>query len=147
MFTSLSWMPEVEYELWVPLGAEVKIQSASGSIQVRRRDNDIWAKTVSGIIELEDIRGDMETKTISGAVYINDSKGTIISHSVSARIQIDEVQGDMVLDTTSGKITSEFEMVLEGASEKRELQGTINEGDTIIILKTTSGDISLRKLR
>ena len=199
----------VDYELWVPLSAEVSAQSVSGSIQVVERENDVWAKTISGTLKIEGIVGDVEAKTTSGAIEVRDVEGESIladstsgkvtleeiegiieAHSVSGRVKIEDskgaaksvrttssgiwvelkeiteavstmlltsISGDVTLllpqdisadieaKTTSGRIRSEFKVMVESEIEKRSLRGTIGEGGIKITLKTISGDISLEK--
>ena len=198
----------VDYELWIPLAAEARAQSVSGSIQVAERNNDVWAKTVSGAIQLGNIQGDVEAKTVSGEIQIEqvqgdlavgttsgrvalkEIEGIIEAHTISGRVKIlnssgaaksvrttsgdiwveleeiektapgmllsstsgdvslflpEDISADIEANTTSGRISSEFRILIEGELGKRTIRGTIGEGGIKIRLKTTSGDISLRK--
>ena len=198
----------VDYKLWIPLAAEARAQSVSGSIQVAERNNDVWAKTVSGAIQLGNIQGDVEAKTVSGEIQIEqvqgdlavgttsgrvalkEIKGIIEAHTISGRVKIlnssgaaksvrttsgdiwveleeiektapgmllsstsgdvslflpEDISADIEANTTSGRISSEFRILIEGELGKRAIRGTIGEGGIKIRLKTTSGDISLRK--
>ena len=199
----------VDYELWVPLSAEVQAESVSGNIEIIERNNDVWAKSVSGTIGIERILGDTEARTTSGAIKITkvegdsiiadstsgkvtlqEATGIIEAQSVSGRVKISDSKGsvesvravsgsiwvelteiteyppDMVLTsvsgditlllpenisaeidakTTSGRISSEFNILVGGEIENRRVRGTIGEGGIQITLKTTSGDISIEK--
>ncbi|GAI47108.1 unnamed protein product, partial [marine sediment metagenome] len=52
---------------------------------------------------------------------------------------------DLDVSTVSGEINTGFKVLIDSVS-KRKLQGEVGTGGFIIELKTTSGDISLRKL-
>ena len=62
--------------------------------------------------------------------------------SVSGTIEIQRIKGDAETKTMSGAIGM---TKVEGEIGKQRLRGTIGEDDIGIILKTTSGDISLEK--
>jgi len=248
-----SWFqrPRVNYELWVPEGATLRITASSGNINVEGQRSDVRANASSGNIELADIWGAIDAGTSSGSIRAEDSKGDIIArsssggirilgveategelndirvHATSGRIvlknieanidaetssgniSIDNSQGNISascssgginiveaqgaveslrtssgkiyveleevdedasemsfqsssgdislflpadidaevdIRTTSGRISTDFRIAVEGTLEKNELQGTIGAGGTLIRLRATSGDVSLRSL-
>jgi len=152
---------------------DVEVKTTSGAIEVREVEGEsIVVDTTSGKVTLEGVEGIMEVHTVSGRVKISDSKGATksvrttsgdiwveleeVTESIS-RMLLTSTSGDVTLllpegvaagvdaQTTSGRISSEFKILVEGKIEKRSLRGTVGEGGVKITLKTTSGDISLGK--
>lgn len=152
---------------------DTEARTISGVIEITRVEGkSIIADSTSGRVTLQEVTGIIEAHSVSGRVKISNSKGSAksvrtISGSIWVELmQIGESPPDMVLTsvsgditlllpgtisaqidakTTSGRISSEFKILVEGEIEKRRLRGTIGEGDIGITLKTTSGDISLEK--
>jgi len=151
----------------------VEAKTTSGAIEVRDVEGEsIVADSTSGKVTLDKVEGIIEAHSVSGRVNIEDSKGAAksvrttsggiwvelkeVTETVS-RMLLTSTSGDVTLllpkdisadidvQTTSGRIRSEFKILVEGEIEKRSLRGTIGEGGIKITLKTTSGDISLEK--
>lgn len=132
---------KVDYELWVPLTAQVRAASISGSIQVEERGNSVSAKTTSGDIELKEIQGQIEADTTSGDIYVSQSEGNAVLHSTSGEIQAEQLVGDINVRTTSSAITLEE---IEGIVEAHSTSGRINILDArggAKSIKTISGSI------
>jgi len=152
----------VDYELWVPLSAEVNAQSISGSIQIMERENDVWTKTISGTLKIEGVVGDVEAKTTSGAIEIKNTEsesivadstsgevnvqevvGIIKAHSVSGRVRIADSRGGVKsVRTTSGGIWVELKKVSQAVSSM--LFTSISGNVTLLLPKSISADIDAR---
>ena len=85
-----SWFrrPRVNYELWVPEGATLRIIASSGNINIGGQRGDVRASASSGSIELANIWGAIDAGTSSGSIRVEDSKSDIIAHSSSGSIKI-----------------------------------------------------------
>ena len=115
--TSLSAVPRVDYQLWLPLGAAVQLESVTGDIRVEERHSKVQAKMTTGDIELLDIWGDIEVYSTSGDIYIERSRGTIMGSSTTGDIKIFEARGAVSsLHTTTGDIWVELEDIDTTAS-------------------------------
>ena len=105
----------------------MKISDSKGAAKsVRTTSGDIW-------VELEEV-----TETVSRMLLTSTSGDVTL-------LLPEGVSADVDAQTTSGRISSEFKILVEGEIGKRRLQGIIGEGGIRITLKTTSGDISLGK--
>ncbi len=152
---------------------DAEVKTTSGAIKITQvKGESIIADTTSGKVTLQEVTGIIEAHSVSGRIKIADSKGvakSVRTTSGSIWVELKEitesppdmvltsVSGDVTLllpsnisaeidvQTTSGRISSEFKIMVEGEIEKRRLRGTIGEGDIRITLKTTSGDIALEK--
>ena len=152
---------------------DVEAKTVSGEIKIEEAQGDMTLDTTSGRISLEGIEGIIEAHTVSGRVKILNSRGaarSIRTTSGDIWVELEEIKetasgmllsstsGDITLflpkdaavnieaETTSGRISSEFRILIEGEIGKGKIRGTIGEGGIKIRLKTTSGDISLRSL-
>ncbi len=107
-----SWFrqPRVNYELWVPEGASLRIVASSGNINIEGQRSDIRASASSGNIELADIWGAIDAGVSSGNIRVENSKGDIIARSSSGDIRIlgvEAVEGEqnyVRVNATSGSI-------------------------------------------
>ena len=140
---------EVDYELWVPLSAEVIAESVSGSIEVVERENDIWARTVSGTVEIRGIVGDVEAKTTSGAIEIRAAQGeSILADSTSGEVRLEEVVGIVEVRSVSGRVRIADS---KGAAKSvRTTSGDIwvelkelDEAVSSMLFTSVSGDVTL----
>ena len=95
-----SWFrrPRVNYELWVPEGASLRVAASSGNINIDGQRSDVRANASSGDVELVDIWGAIDAGTSSGSIRVEDSKGDIIARSSSGSIRIlgvEAVEGEL----------------------------------------------------
>jgi hypothetical protein len=62
----------VDYELRVPTGSTVEVESAAGDVEVSGVDNNATVRTESGDIAVEDIQGSIVVEALSGDVTIGE---------------------------------------------------------------------------
>lgn len=150
----------------------IVLQSTSGKIEVEALIGDVEVKTTSNNITLDRIEGIVKADSTSGRIKILDSRGGASSirttsadiwvefkelEETLARMEFHSTSGDILLmlpedigatieaDTTSGRIRTEFPVLVEGTMARGELRGTIGDGGIRIKMHSTSGDISLQK--
>ena len=126
-----SWIKNarVDYQLWIPEAASVRLESVSGAIQMEEHLNRVYAKTVSGSIKLNNIKGNVEVKTVSGQVSARQIKGDIRANSVSGSLIFRDSQGSLsFLHSTSGRIEAELTAIDKDASDMSlsTVSGSIN---------------------
>jgi DUF4097 and DUF4098 domain-containing protein YvlB len=127
--------------------------------------------TSAGSIHVKVARGALVAKTSGGEVSIGDARDTITAHtsagSIHAKISA-QPQGDCELTTSGGPIvltlsgTLAFDLdartsggavnteipvltTVVGENKKSGLKGKINGGGKELVLKTSAGDITIRK--
>ncbi|OOC53898.1 MULTISPECIES: DUF4097 family beta strand repeat-containing protein [Nocardiopsis] len=81
----------VDYEVAVPEGTAVTVE------------------TVSGRISVENVHGELNLTSTSGQVRVDDTSGDVTAESTSGRIDVTGARGSLVAETTSGRITAEGE--------------------------------------
>ena len=127
-----SWFrnPRVNYELWVPEGATLRITASSGNIDVEGQRSDVRANASSGSIELADIWGAIDTGTSSGSIRVEDSKGDIIARASSGSIKI------LGVEATEGELNDVRVGASSGSIVLKDIEANIDA-------ETSSGGINI----
>lgn len=142
-YPTFSWIrnARVDYQLWIPEATSVRLESVSGTIQMKGHLNRVYAKTVSGKIKLENIRGNVEVKTTSGDVVIGNVQGDLAWSSTSGDLDLANLVGDLDLHTTSGEVSGhEINGDIKASSVSGDLAFLDSQGG-LSYLHTTSGKI------
>ena len=109
---------------------KVDVSSGSGSIDVNRLTGGLDAHTASGSINVAGTpSADWELHTSSGTINLEIPDGTPF------RVQA---------STSSGQINSDHQLAVTSLS-RRELQGTVGAGGSLVAARTASGSIHIRK--
>ncbi|WP_017538800.1 DUF4097 family beta strand repeat-containing protein [Nocardiopsis halophila] len=135
----------VDYEVTVPLGAEVEVRTASGEVEVVGVDGAVRAESVSGPIEVEDLGGGAVLETVSGMIEVDGADGSVEARSVSGEMEMEGLDVDrLAAESTSGVIE------VEGAFSAAELESTSGMVEVLtrerfdsLRAETTSGEVEL----
>ncbi|MDX1943598.1 MAG: hypothetical protein SFU99_23730 [Saprospiraceae bacterium] len=106
---------ETRYEVLVPAGASISLETISGDIEIKGLPNGIYAKSISGFVDLalqSNAKADLNFKSVTGEIYTD----------------FDNIKLD-------GKSTS----------YSKRLNAPLNGGGSRVSLETVSGDIFFRK--
>lgn len=153
--------------------AQVEARSVSGEVRVRAVRAPVRAKSVSGDVLVDGVEGSVEGSTVNGDIEIRGStisradlasvsgfvrmEGTL---TPSARLDARSVSGDITLvlpadtaadfqaTTFSGSIRNDFGPEARRVCQytpERELNFATGSGGARIVLKSHSGNISLRQ--
>mgnify|MGYP003974854265 FL=1 len=143
-------------------GGAVEAETSAGGIEVDGSGGPVVVKTSSGGIEIEDARGYIEAKTAAGGI------------EAELAISDPEVDTHCTLETSAGNVTiylpaklkatidaelriegrphrkyeiiSDFPIEIDGERGRRITgEGAINGGGDLIKLRTTNGDIEIKK--
>jgi len=131
---------------------DLHLRSSDGDIRVGSVGGDLVAETSDGNIEVKDIKGDLEAKTSDGDIevtFAESPEGACQLKTSDGNIRVRLVEDATVeLDarTGDGRIYSEFPMSERGEKREGVLRGKINGGGPELYLKTSDGDIDLKKL-
>jgi DUF4097 and DUF4098 domain-containing protein YvlB len=137
-------MGETRYELSVPQGVRLILESTSGDIratdvngsaEVRTTSGDIQLQgangridisTTSGDIEASRLRGDIEVGAVSGEFEVSDVEGTIRVETVSSDIVLKNIRvREATAETVSGEIIYEGSVVRDGRYDFRAHSGNV----------------------
>ncbi|CAL9346604.1 hypothetical protein SUDANB121_00391 [Nocardiopsis dassonvillei] len=115
----------VDYDIAVPAGVEVQVETVSGEVTVTGLEGGVEASSVNGLVEVTDVTGDVRVETTSG------------------RIEVAGITGSVDLESTSGSITA--------AGEGERLHASSTSGDVDLTgftagsveAESTSGRVSV----
>ena len=126
----------------------IRTSSTSGDIIVRDYTGDVDAGSTSGDISLLDgiDNEDVDVSTVSGDIFIEQdvvSDMKLRSTSGDVRINLPEdSQFYLDISTVSGDINHDFSIKVI-SSGRRDLEGTVGDGDDRIMISTISGDVTI----
>jgi len=101
---------ETRYEVVVPAGAAVSLETISGDIEIKGLPNEIYAKSISGFVDLalqSNAKADLSFKSVTGEIYSDfdvklDGKSTSYSKRLTAplngggaRVALETISGDI----------------------------------------------------
>lgn len=135
----------VDYQILVPGGVSVGIDTIGGDVEVNDVSADVWISTISGDISIAHVTGDVEAKTKSGDVEANGIGGDLKCASLSGDIAVSGARGDIACDTKSGDV--EVSGALAAVSAQSVSGDVAVRMDaapsTAVDLKSVSGDLEL----
>jgi DUF4097 and DUF4098 domain-containing protein YvlB len=123
-----------------PVGTDVFVGSASGSVELRGQLGDARVTTASGSIVIE-AAARVEARTGSGSIEVGDCAGDCHCHSGSGRLEVGRA-GSVDLATGSGSVEAER----VGAAQVRAGSGSVNVGLTApgsVVVEAHSGSVTV----
>lgn len=122
---------EIDYVVYVPNNATIRLKSISGSVEADSFKGSMSTDLISGNVTIKQYQGEMTLKTVSGDLDVTMNKAR-----VDAR-------------TVTGTIYSDLDIDQSGRSDRshggNKVIGKVNNGDVLLVLKTVSGNIYMRK--
>jgi hypothetical protein len=148
-----------------------KIKSTSGKVEIMNANGGVDCYVVSGSLIVKKVVGDLDLETISGKVELSDASDAkvirvkVLSGTIrydgqlrsDGRYKMNTHSGNIYMtipsnsafdfdgQTFSGKVDSEFDILVSGTISKKRIRGTVNGGGSELELKTFSGNIYLKK--
>lgn len=94
---------ETRYEVTVPVGTRVDMNSVSGDLTATGVKGEVEANTVSGDVEVTDAQR-VTLASVSGSVTVRGVAGEVRASSVSGDVELERVTGDVEMHTVSGEV-------------------------------------------
>ncbi len=130
----------------------VEAHTSGGSLNIAEAEGSVNASTSGGSISVEDVKGAVNASTSGGTITAKISAqplgdcrlatsggGINVMLAPSIRFSVDA-------KTSGGRVTTQFPVTLQGEIEKRHLIADINGGGPLLFLRTSGGNIHIRKL-
>ncbi|HEY0142698.1 MAG TPA: DUF4097 family beta strand repeat-containing protein [Thermoanaerobaculia bacterium] len=99
----------VAYQITVPRGAELDVQTENGPIAMREIDGRVTAHATNGPISIKDIRGDVDAKTTNGPISITGRGGNVKAIAsngpVSVKLEGESWGGSLEARTSNGPLS------------------------------------------
>ena len=150
--------------------ASVDLHSSGGGIRIGDAAGAVQAKTSGGSIEIRHAGGDLYARTSGGGITIDEALGTVDAQtsggSIRARLAqqpradsrlstsgggitvslAPNVAVDLDAHTSGGDVDTDVPVTLLGKQSDSALEGKINGGGPKLVLRSSGGDIRVRKL-
>ena len=148
----------------------IKVNTSGGVIEVMRGGGSLDGGTSGGDVTIRNFAGPVSMDTSGGAVTIENVNGKVRASTsggpVSAMLP-SPVPGDVALSTSGGDVTvsvpgnavfdldaetlgggvtCDLPVTVQGRIEHSHLKGTVNGGGPAVVLRTSGGEIHIKKL-
>lgn len=140
---------EVSYEIELPPGLAVDVETVNGRVVAERRSAPLTLNTVNGSVRVESHDGSLHVNTVNGSVEVSFA-GPLKSadlETVNGSVTVvcpRESSIQYNLQTVNGRIKSEFpEVVVEGKWGPKEARGSIAGGRERLTVETVNGEVRL----
>lgn len=148
----------------------INVHTSGGNIHIGNADGPAQVKTSGGSIDIKRVGGDLYARTSGGGISIDDALGTVDAStsggSVRARLSqqpradcklstsggsivvslAPSVAVDVDAHTSGGDVETDVPVTLLGKQGESSLEGKINGGGPRLVLRSSGGDIRLKKL-
>jgi len=130
----------------------LELRSSDGTIRIDKVEGEVAAKTSDGDIYVEEVHGKLEASTSDGDISatfasppVGDCRLRTSDGDIAVRL-VETAALSLDIRTSDGDIVSDFPVVVQGKLKDNILRGTINGGGYQLELRTSDGDVELRKL-
>jgi DUF4097 and DUF4098 domain-containing protein YvlB len=136
----------------VPAGVRVDAHTTNGDLSVVGATSEVIARTTNGDVRAESSGGPVSARTTNGNVNatmreLGDARDldfTTTNGSVIVEVPA-SLGAEVDMSTTNGHIATDFPMTLSGRIDPRRLHATIGDGSRRLRLRSTNGNVELRK--
>ncbi len=146
----------------------MEFRTSGGNISVDRSKGALQAKTSGGNIKIESADGDVDVSTSGGNISATDIKGKLEAETSGGHVKAKltgpnkgitlrtsggdiavwapkDIKAALDATTSGGEVTCELPVTVIGKIKSTKIQGDINGGGPAITLRTSGGDIDIRK--
>jgi hypothetical protein len=142
----------VQYRITLPEGAQVRVGTVNGSVEVTGVAGELRASTTNGSVEVTDAAGVVEASTVNGGIRaryrVVDAEGrhSFSTTNGSISVSVGEGGGGRVeARTVNGSIENDLPLESTSRTTRRRLEGRLGKGSGSLELNTVNGSIHLRK--
>jgi len=140
---------KVDYEVTVPRGAEVRLKTVNGAVDVEGVHGTLKVETVNGRLDLADLGGEVRAKTVNGGIHVDFDRVPESAHhrleTVNGGIEVAIPEGSggrLDARTVNGGIDCDLPLDVT-VKKKRRLEGRFGSGDARFDLETVNGGIDV----
>lgn len=140
----------VEYAVRVPAGAELKVSTVNGGVDVTGVSGRVTAETTNGGIKGRDISGPIDASTTNGGVDVDLTrvaesgvKLECTNGGIRLRLPADAKASLSARVTNGGIDTDGLSVRVAGEATRRRLDGDLNGGGPRVSLEGTNGGIRI----
>jgi DUF4097 and DUF4098 domain-containing protein YvlB len=141
---------QVEYRVRVPAGAEVKLETVNGGIEITGLKGRITAETTNGGVQARDVAGTLVASTTNGGLDIDLAQmpeGGVKLDCTNGGIKVRlprDAKATISARISNGGINADgLAIETVGDQSRRRLEGRLNGGGPRLEIEGTNGGISL----
>jgi DUF4097 and DUF4098 domain-containing protein YvlB len=142
----------VNYRLQVPRGALVAATTVNGDVEVSRLPSPVRVASTNGSITVLEVRGEVDATSVNGNIQVDMRQAaarkpmelSTVNGSILVYLPA-EFRGFVDARTTNGSVDSDLPLQVQGRRSRSRLLGSLNGGQTKLVLRTTNGSILLRR--
>jgi hypothetical protein len=144
----------VDYDVRVPQGVRVEVETVNGSINLEGALASTRVKTVNGSVEVLEARGEVEAQAVNGRIEVQSPavaasdryRLSTTNGSVELRLPR-EVSGSFEAHAVNGSISTDLPLRVEGRFGPKRLSGQVGSGGGRYELRTVNGSVSIHVLK
>jgi DUF4097 and DUF4098 domain-containing protein YvlB len=141
---------QVEYMVKVPAGAEVRLTTVNGGIELAGLKGRVTAETTNGGVEARSVTGQLHATTTNGGLDIDLAtlaEGGVRLECTNGGIKVRlprDARATISARITNGGISAgDLPLDLTGENTRRRLEGRLNGGGPRLQIEGTNGGITL----
>jgi Toastrack DUF4097 len=116
-----------DFEISVPIEAELQVRTDSGSVVVESVHGDMSFDTVAADVALQDVEGILVIKSVGGSLVCTRCAGRLDATSISGNFSLlQPVLNHVRLQTSSGNILFDGDFLSRGIYVMKNYSGTID---------------------
>ena len=133
-------------------GATLEVKTSGGTIEIDRVTGDLLAHTSGGSISIREALGIIDASTSGGSIearMVRQPRGDSRLETSGGGIVLSLAPGvalDLDAHTSGGDVQTDIPVALLGKQTDSTLSGKVNGGGPKVVLRSSGGDIHLRKL-
>ena len=136
----------------VPDGVKAFARSTNGGISVEGTTAEVDAATTNGDVRVRTSSGSVNAATTNGSITASlgssdgdepmrftTTNGTVTVYAPPT------LSANLDMSTTNGDVAVDFPVTVSGQLGRKQIRGTLGQGGRSIIVRSTNGDVSLRR--
>jgi DUF4097 and DUF4098 domain-containing protein YvlB len=134
------------------VAGNIQAKTSGGSISVGRAGGEVYVRSSGGGIEIGEAGGTVDAQTSGGSIHAKlaqqpkaDSKLSTSGGGITVAIA-PNVAVEVDAHTSGGDVTTDVPITIQGRQEESSIAGKINGGGPRLVLRSSGGDIRIRKL-
>lgn len=142
----------VAFTVRVPQGVRLDVRTVNGGLEIRGASAEVVARTTNGPVRAESSGGPVSARTTNGPVHarmttVGDARELdFATTNGSVVVEMpDDLGAEVEMSTTNGSVSTEFPATVQGRLNPRRLTVTLGDGSRRVRLRTTNGNVELRR--
>lgn len=89
----------------------------------------------------------LDVSTSNGGVDVTGIRQPARLKGSNGTIEVTDFDGDLVAETSNGSVSTDFPILTRSTGSGNRLEGTIGDGESTLVIRTSNGRISIERPR